>query len=56
MEITFERFVELVANMRHNQRRYFATRRPEVLETSKRLEKEVDEAVAEIVGHQKKLF
>ena len=37
-KITLEEFAELIRQMRHNQRRYFAQRRPEILETCKRLE------------------
>ena len=34
-KITLEEFAELIRQMRHNQRRYFAQRRPEILETCK---------------------
>lgn len=37
-KITLQEFSELIRQMRHNQRRYFAQRRPEILETCKRLE------------------
>lgn len=55
-KITLEEFAELIRQMRHNQRRYFAQRRPEILETCKRLECEVDEIVANITDKQMKLF
>ena len=55
-KITLEEFAELIRQMRHNQRRYFAQRRPEILETCKRLEREVDEIVANITDKQMKLF
>lgn len=55
-EITLEEFAELVRQMRHNQRRYFAQRRPEILETCKRLEHEVDVIVAKLTDKQMKLF
>lgn len=55
-EITFEMFVELVKQMRHNQRRYFAQRRPEILETCKQLEQEVDAIVAKLTDTQLKLW
>ena len=55
-EITINEFAELVKQMRHNQRRYFAQRRPEILETCKKLEKEVDAIVAKITDTQMKLF
>ena len=35
-------YIRFVATMRHNQRRYFATRNPQVLELSKRMERELD--------------
>lgn len=55
-EITIKEFAELVKQMRHNQRRYFAQRRPEILETCKKLEKEVDAIVSKITDAQMKLF
>jgi hypothetical protein len=53
---TIDQFVELVKQMRHNQRRYFNLRRPEILATCKELERQVDEAIAEITNLQKQLF
>jgi hypothetical protein len=38
------------------ERRYFAQRRPEILETCKRLESEVDAIVAKITDKQMRLF
>lgn len=35
-------YIRFVATMRHNQRRYFATRNPQVLELSKRMERDLD--------------
>lgn len=35
-------YIRFVATMRHNQRRYFSTRNPQVLELSKRMERELD--------------
>lgn len=55
-KITLEEFAELVKQMRHNQRRYFAQRRPEILETCKRLEHEVDAIVAKLTDKQLSLF
>lgn len=55
-EITIKEFAELVKQMRHNQRRYFLQRRPEILETCKKLEKEVDSIVSKITDAQMKLF
>lgn len=53
---TFEEFVELVREMRHQQRRYFALRRPDALERSKELEREVDKAIEKIEDKQMSLF
>jgi hypothetical protein len=55
-KITLEEFAELVKQMRHNQRRYFEQRRPEILETCKRLEHEVDAIVAKLTDKQMYLF
>lgn len=55
-KITLEEFAELIRQMRHNQRRYFAQRRPEISETCKRLEGEVDAIVAKITDKQMRLF
>lgn len=55
-KLTFEEFVELVKEMRHQQRRYFALRKPETLERSKELEREVDKAIERIEDKQMSLF
>lgn len=55
-KITLEEFAELIRQMRHNQRRYFAQRRPEILATCKKLESEVDSIVAKITDKQMRLF
>lgn len=49
-------FVDLVARMRDAQRRYFRTRARGDLEESKRLEREVDGAIAAAADDQGKLF
>lgn len=49
-------YVRFVATMRHNQRRYFATRNADVLELSKRMEKELDALNARLLDPQPKLF
>ena len=49
-------YVEFVALVRHNQRRYFATRRPEVLELCRRLERELDELNERLLDKQLSLF
>ena len=58
-EITPEqaaKYVRFVVMVRHNQRRYFATRNTDVLELSKRMEKELDELNARLLDPQPKLF
>lgn len=55
-QMSYDQFVELVRQMRHNQRRYSNLRRPEILATCKELERQVDEAIAEITNPQKQLF
>ena len=58
-EITPEQaaqYIKYVATMRHNQRRYFATRNPGVLELSKRMEKELDVLNAHLLDPQPRLF
>lgn len=55
-KITLEEFAEEVRQMRYQQRRYFAYRRPEVLERSKELERRVDKMVAEILDENLQLF
>ena len=55
-KITAKELAEMVKQMRHNQRRYFAQRRPEILETCKRLEHEVDAIVAKLTDKQMYLF
>ena len=49
-------YIRFVATMRHNQRRYFATRNPGVLELSKRMEKELDVLNAHLLDPQPRLF
>ena len=55
-KITLEKFAEEVRQMRYQQRRYFAYRRPEVLERSKELERRVDRIVDKILNDQPQLF
>lgn len=55
-KITLEEFAELVKQMRHNQRRYFAQRRPEILATCKKLEGEVDAVIAKLFDKQLRIF
>ena len=56
VKITFKEFVELVKKMRHQQRRYFATRNKEVLAESKNLEQQVDSIIAKMNDTQLNLF
>lgn len=55
-KITLEEFAELIRQMRHNQRRYFAQRRPEILATCKKLESEVDAVIAKLFDKQLRIF
>lgn len=55
-KITLEEFAELIRQMRHNQRRYLVQHRPEILETCKRLEGEVDAVIAKMFDKQLKMF
>ncbi len=47
--VELKELAELVEKMRTTQRAYFRARKPEVLEESKRLEREVDEAIKKIL-------
>lgn len=49
-------YIRFVATMRHNQRRYFATRNPQVLELSKRMEKDLDALNDLLLNPSLKLF
>lgn len=55
-KITLEEFAELIRQLRHNQRRYFAQRRPEILATCKKLESEVDAVIAKLFDKQLRMF
>lgn len=55
-EITLEYFADLVEKMRHQQRRYFATRDKQVLSESKALERRVDLIIARMKDRQQSLF
>lgn len=55
-KITLEYFSDLVKSMRHQQRRYFATRSKEVLAESKKLEAQVDAVIAKLYDKQMSLF
>jgi hypothetical protein len=49
-------YIRFVATMRHNQRRYFATRNPQVLDLSKRMEKDLDALNDQLLNPTLKLF
>ena len=58
-EITPEQaaeYVRFVAHLRHTQRRFFSFRKPELLEESRRLEKELDALNASLLVPTPKLF
>ena len=55
-EITLQSFAEKVKKMRHLQKRYFATRNPNVLAESKKMEAQVDDDLANIYNVQRYLF
>ena len=56
MEITLESFAEKVKQMRHYQRRYFATRDKTIMQESKKIEAEVDSIINKIFDRQMNLF
>ena len=49
-------YVRFVAHVRHTQRRFFTFRKPEILEESKRLQKELETLNAQLLNPQPKLF
>lgn len=55
-EITLDYLAGLVKQMRHQQRRYFATRNKDVLAESKRLEALVDAVIGNLCDNQMTLF
>jgi hypothetical protein len=55
-EVTFEIFVEMVKQMRHNQRRYKHFQNVKSLETVEKWEKLVDKVVNNLDNRQIKLF
>ena len=56
VEITLETFAEKVKQMRHYQRRYFATRDKTIMQESKKLEAEVDGIINKLFDMQMNLF
>ena len=55
-KITLESFAEKVKQMRHYQRRYFATRDKTIMQESKKIEAEVDLIINKIFDRQMNLF
>ena len=55
-EITFDGFAEKVKQMRHYQKRYFATRDKTIMQESKKLEAEVDAIINKVFDRQMNLF
>lgn len=58
-KITLEQaaeYVRFVATLRHQQRRYFATRKPDALNASVAMEKELDKLNAYLLDPTPKLF
>lgn len=49
-------YVRFVAELRHQQRRFFTLRKPDALEASKRMEKELDRINAYLLDATPKLF
>ena len=56
VEITLEEFAEKVKQMRHYQRRYFATRDKTIMQESKKIEAEVDCIINKLFDRQMNLF
>jgi hypothetical protein len=54
--MNYGEFIQLVERMRNAQREYFRTKSPTALESSKRLEREVDQAIARERSGQRTMF
>lgn len=52
----FEQYVSFVSTLRHNQNRWFRLRKIDALETSRRMEKELDDLNARLLDKTPKLF
>lgn len=52
----FDEYVTFVATLRHNQNRWFRLRKPDALEISRRMEKELDDHNARLMDKTPKLF
>lgn len=49
-------YVRFIATLRHEQRRYFTFHKPEILETCKQMEKELDALNAHLLDPTPRLF
>lgn len=56
LKINWVEFIDLVKQMRHNQRRFENLRREEINETRKKLELEVDTVIAQLTDTQLELW
>lgn len=56
LNINWVEFIDLVKQMRHNQRRFENLRRDEINETRKKLELEVDTIIAKLTDTQLNLW
>jgi thermostable 8-oxoguanine DNA glycosylase len=56
LKINWVEFIDLVKQMRHNQRRFENLRREEINETRKKLELEVDTVIAKLTDTQLELW
>ena len=56
LNINWVEFIDLVKQMRHNQRRFENLRRDEINETRKKLELEVDTIIAKLTDTQLELW
>lgn len=52
----FEQYVSFVSTLRHNQNRWFRLRKIDALETSRRMEKELDDLNVRLLDKTPKLF
>lgn len=55
-KISLEDFFYIVKEMRFNQRRYSVTKKPEILEKCRKIEKKVDEFIYSRTNPQLKFF
>ena len=53
---TMKQYVEYVNVMRHNQKRWFSTHKPDALELSRKMEKELDDFNGRLLNPVPSLF